>query len=172
MNDGCTVKPKMSRFIYHFKRRLIPQQGNSWEDPVNVTLMKIVLLPASVRFFSYFYSTVCLKSKKSLIFSFSLFQFTFPILPRNQGIICFCSLVFVFPPHLSLIFLQGRQQSVCSEGFSNGTKKNTTITRYNKISSLANRAADTPTPNWSLKSTALSSGLLVSNQISALTVTV
>lgn len=150
--------------------QVISQQENSLEDFVNVTLMKIVLLPACAKiFFFYFYSTVCLKRKKSLSFSFSPFSIYSHQLLRNQGIIFFLFSCFLCYPHLSLIFLQGRRQRVCNESFPNGTKKNMTITRYNKISSLANHVSDTPTQNGSFKSTASTSGLLVSNQILPLT---
>lgn len=82
------------------------------------------------------------KKKKSLILSF--LQFAFTTLPRNQGIISFCPLVFVyFFSYLSLIFLQGRQQCACNEGFSDRTKQNMTITLYNTISSLTTHFADT-----------------------------
>lgn len=95
-------------------------------------------------FFSLTIILQSVKKKKSLILSF--LQFAFTTLPRNQGIISFCPLVFVlmlFFSYLSPIFLQGRQQSACNEGFSDRTKQNMTITLYNTISSLATHFADT-----------------------------
>lgn len=119
-------------------------------------------------FFLLLFHSLFKEEEKLKLFFQPFFNLLSPTAEESRNYLFLFS-CFLCYPHLSLIFLQGRRQRVCNESFPNGTKKNMTITRYNKISSLANHVSDTPTQNGSFKSTASTSGLLVSNQILPLT---